>query len=229
MSSLNIKSLFDAGAASYDGKRRKVIYCFDNFYSTLIELIPFSLHDRFSFLDLGAGTGLVSSLILDRFPNAEAHVLDVSENMLSKARERFAQNSKVHFYIQDYAQSPLHGSYQLIVSAMSIHHLPDAAKQKLIQKIFDALTPHGYFINADLTLGSTDATDKICQKHWQNHLETIGLEEDELSEIRKRMDLDQPAPLEHQLRWMRQSGFEDVDCFFKHYSFVVYSGKKPWA
>jgi tRNA (cmo5U34)-methyltransferase len=227
MSSLDIKTHFDAGAADYDGKRRNVIYCFDHFYSILIELIPFAINDRFSFLDLGAGTGLVSSLILERFPNTEAHVLDMSENMLSKARERFAQNSNVHFYIQDYAQRPIPGSYQLIVSAMSIHHLPDAAKQELIQKIFDALTPNGHFINADLAHGSTEATEMIYQKRWQDHLETIGLEDDELSQIRKRMALDQPAPLEHQLKWMRQTGFENVDCFFKHYNFVVYSGKKP--
>ena len=68
---MTVKALFDAGAAKYDGNRRKIIYCFDDFYGTLLDLIPFARNDRFSFLDLGAGTGLVSALIRQRFPLTE--------------------------------------------------------------------------------------------------------------------------------------------------------------
>lgn len=226
MSTVDIKSHFDAGAENYDVKRREVIYCFDNLYSTLLDLIPFSVHDRFSFLDLGAGTGLVSSLIMQNFPYAEAHLLDVSDNMLKKARQRFSQKNNVSFYIQDYGQTALPGNYQLVVSAMSIHHLADVKKQDLFQRIFDALSPKGCFIHADLALGATQSTEEFYQKRWQDHLKLVGLKNDELEQICKRMALDQPATLEQQLSWMRWAGFVDVDCFFKHYNFVVYSGKK---
>jgi tRNA (cmo5U34)-methyltransferase len=224
---MTVRELFDAGALKYDGTRRKVIYCFDDFYKTLLELIPFEPQDRFSFLDLGAGTGLVSSLIRERFPKAEAHLLDISEKMMEKARERFAGEKGVYFYIRDYDREELPGRYPLVVSAMSIHHLADSKKQRLMKKIFDVLTAGGCFDHAELALGATVATEAIYQQRWQDHLGRTDLDQEELARIQERMALDQPALLEKQLSWMRAAGFGDVDCFFKHYNFSVYAGRVP--
>jgi len=223
---MTVKELFDAGALEYDAGRRRVIFCFDTFYGTLLELVPFSSGDRFAFLDLGAGTGLVSALILARFPQARAHLLDISEKMMAQARLRFAGRTDVQFYIRDYAREDLPGTYPLIVSAMSIHHLEDSGKQMLMKKIFSALEPGGAFIHAELARGTTRATEQRYQEHWQAHLEGGGFTAEELAAIRERMACDRPAPIEDQLAWMRQAGFADVDCFFKHYNFTVSMGTK---
>ncbi len=222
-----VKELFDAGALKYDANRRKVIYCFDEFYGTLLDLIPFDPGDGFSFLDLGAGTGLVSRLILEKFPKTEAHLLDISEKMLEKARERFSGRDNVHFYVNDYDQGDLPGRHRLVASAMSIHHLPDDGKRRLVQRIFDILDPGGCFVHAELALGSTAATEAIYQNRWIRHLETTDIGNTELSVIYERMACDRPATLDRQLAWLREAGFRDVDCFFKHYNFCVYSGRKP--
>jgi tRNA (cmo5U34)-methyltransferase len=224
---MTVKELFDAGAGKYDGTRRKVIYCFDDFYGTLLELIPFGPKDRFSFLDLGAGTGLVSALILERFPKAEAHLLDISEKMVEKARERFAGRTGVRFTIADYDKEELPGRYRLIASAMSIHHLTDPGKQRLLQKIFDALTPGGWFLHAELALGPTQAVEALYQRRWENHLKETDIGKEELAAIYDRMACDRPATIEQQLSWMNAAGFVDVDCFFKRYNFTVSAGKKP--
>ncbi|MGD8366718.1 MAG: class I SAM-dependent methyltransferase [Desulfobacterales bacterium] len=224
---MTVKELFDAGALKYDATRRKVIYCFDGFYGTLLELVPFSPDDRFSFLDLGAGTGLVSALILERFPKAEAHLLDISEKMLEKAKKRFESRQNVQFTIADYDKEELPGRYPFVASAMSIHHLSDSGKQRLMQKIFDALTPGGWFAHAELALGPTEAVETLYQRRWRNHLEATGIGKEELSAIYERMAFDRPATIEQQHYWMRTAGFVDVDCFFKHYNFTVSAGKKP--
>lgn len=224
---MTVKELFDAGALEYDAGRRRVIFCFDTFYGTLLDLVPFSPTDRFAFLDLGAGTGLVSALILARFPQARPHLLDISEKMMAQARRRFADRPEVQFDIGDYAREALPGTYPLIVSAMSIHHLADSGKQMLMQKIFSALEPGGAFVHAELAHGTTRATEQHYQRHWQAHLESCGFTAEELATIRQRMACDRPAPIEHQLAWMREAGFADVDCFFKHYNFTVSMGTKP--
>lgn len=226
---MTVKELFDAGALKYDATRRKVIYCFDDFYGTLLELVPFAPEDRFSFLDLGAGTGLVSALILERFPNAEAHLLDISEKMLEKARERFAGRTNVRFTVADYDREELPGPYPLVVSAMSIHHLSDAGKQRLMKKIFDTLTPEGGFLHAELALGPTPHVEARYQERWKQHLESTDIGKDELASIYERMACDRPAPLDQQLSWLRRAGFIEVDCYFKHYNFTVTAGKKPEA
>jgi tRNA (cmo5U34)-methyltransferase len=224
---MTVKELFDACARQYDANRKKVIYCFDDFYGTLLDLVPFQRTDRFSFLDLGAGTGLVSALIRQRFPNAEAHLLDISKKMLEKARERFSGQKAVRFYVRDYSREALPGRYPLIVSALSIHHLSDTEKQQLVQKIFETLTPGGSFVHAELALGATPNTEARYQESWRRHLDSTDIEKEEIEAIYRRMACDRPATLDHQLAWMRTAGFGDVDCFFKRNNFTVYAGSRP--
>ena len=226
---MTVKKIFDAGALQYDRNRRKVIPCFDDFYKTLIRLIPFESNEKFTVLDLGAGTGLVTALIFNIFPEAVISLLDVSGEMLEKAKERFAEKDNVQFHVMDYDASPLPEKYNLIVSAMSIHHLKDSGKKRLFQKIYDALLPGGIFIHAELARGVTDDIEEIYQEQWRNYLEQTDLTEDELDVIYERMSYDIPAPLDMQLGWMRSAGFLSVDCFYKYYNFVVYAGSKKAA
>ncbi|OPX38137.1 MAG: hypothetical protein B1H12_03180 [Desulfobacteraceae bacterium 4484_190.2] len=223
---MTIKQLFDMGAAQYDGQRRKVIPCFDDFYKTAIDLIPFDTEDTFTVLDLGAGTGLLTALILNAFPKASSMVLDISEKMLAKAKERFKDNDQVHFCAMDYARSPLTGDFDLIVSAMSIHHLYDSDKRLLFKKIYNALLPGGMFIHAELAKGATDVTEKIYQRMWFQYLKKTDLTEDQLSLIFERMSYDKTTTLDIQLKWLKKAGFMDVDCFYKYYNFAVYAGRK---
>ncbi len=226
---MDVKTLFDAGAMQYDLHRRNIIPCFDDFYKTAVEQIPFGPEESFSFLDLGTGTGLLTALIFNAFPRARASVVDVSEKMLAKARQRFAGNRDVAFFAMDYANTPLPGIHDLVVSAMSIHHLFHEGKAHLMEKIYQALNPGGLFIHAELARGATDATEAIYQQHWTDHLEQTGLSADQLAVIAERMACDNPATLDDQLAWLKQTGFTDVDCFYKYYNFVVTAGKKPIA
>ena len=67
---LDIKQAFDMGAKDYDSARKQLIPCFDDFYGTALDLIPFSKTDKLKVLDLGAGTGLFTLLASQRLPNA---------------------------------------------------------------------------------------------------------------------------------------------------------------
>jgi tRNA (cmo5U34)-methyltransferase len=107
--------------------------------------------------------------------------------------------------------------------------LEDFGKKRLFQKIYDALTPGGSFIHAELARGATDAIEEIYQEQWRKHLERADLTGDELDVIYDRMSYDIPAPLDQQLNWMRAAGFLNVDCFYKYLNFVVYAGNKMAA
>lgn len=226
---MDLREAFDRAAEEYDHYRRNVIPCFDDFYGCLLSLVPYSPDAQIRLLDLGAGTGLVTALVLAAFPKAQATLVDISEDMLSKAKERFDGRPGIEFKMVDYARSPMEGAYDLIVSAMSIHHLEDYDKKQLFKNLFDALIPGGMFINAEIVKGVTEKTEQICQDFWMNHLKRkSGLAEDHLSQIYQRMRYDIPAPLESQMDWLREAGFTEVDCFYKYYCFAVYAGTKPF-
>jgi tRNA (cmo5U34)-methyltransferase len=223
---MSVEELFDQGADRYDRQRRKVIPCFNDFYQTVIDLIPFADYQGFSFLDLGAGTGLLSELILKTFSDATATLIDLSEKMLEKAKERFSLNKQVDFLTQDYAHARLPQGWDLIVSAMSIHHLTDQGKKLLCERVFEALNPGGVFINADLVKGETETIERRYQDRWIRWIQEAGLEEAELSGIFERMRYDRPSTLMLNLQWMREAGLRDVDCSYKYYNFAVVSGRR---
>ena len=51
----SVKKAAQTGSDGYDRERRKLVPCHDDFYRTVLELLPFSTDDRFELLDLGAG------------------------------------------------------------------------------------------------------------------------------------------------------------------------------
>jgi tRNA (cmo5U34)-methyltransferase len=223
---MSVKKLFDQGVDRYDRQRRKVIPCFNDFYQTVIDLIPFDTSQSFQLLDLGAGTGLLTDFIVKTFSNATATLIDLSEKMLEKAKERFSSNKQVSFLSRDYAHGQLPQNQDLIVSAMSIHHLPDQEKKSLYKKVFEALNPEGIFINADLVKGETDNIDRRYQDNWLRWIERAGLQKTELCGILDRMRYDRPSTLTLTLQWLQEAGFRDVDCSYKYYNFSVVSGQR---
>ncbi len=218
------KSLFDAGADKYDQQRIMVIPCFNDFYQTTVNLVPFSKGESFTFLDLGAGTGLLTSFIINLFPNAKGTLIDVSEKMMEKAMRRFSSNDRVNFLKGDYYNDPLPGQYNLIVSAMSIHHLSDDEKMSLYQRVYEGLKRKGVFINADLVKGETENTERNYQIMWMDWIKKAGLSKEELAGILERMKYDRPSRLGDQMQWLKDIGFLEVDCYYKYYNFAVFSG-----
>jgi tRNA (cmo5U34)-methyltransferase len=222
-----LKRVFDAAAASYDSARRKLVPCFDDFYRAAIDLIPFERDAEFDVLDLGAGTGLFSALIAYSFPGARITLLDMSEEMLSRARERLGPGgARFRFVELDYAEHAFEGRYDAIVSALSIHHLADANKRALFRRVHEALNPSGVFINADQVRGETDAIEKRSYAKWLQRARELGASERDLEQARERMKFDRTATLSAQLEWMREAGFREVTCAYRNLIFAVYSGEK---
>lgn len=220
-----MREAFDASAERYDRVRRQLIPCLDDFYRTAVELAPFEPDAPIRVLDLGAGTGLLASFLLSAFPNARLTLVDVSEEMLARARHRFAaRGGQVTFAAMDYSRAQIPGEFDLIVSALSIHHLEDPDKVALFGRVRRALAAGGAFVNADQVRGSTPASDRRYVDTWLGRVKSAGITAEDLGQMYERTRHDRLTDLETQLRWLREAGFADVDCYYKWYNFVVYSG-----
>lgn len=225
--SVDAKTVFDNAAADYDRLRRQLVPHFDDFYGAVLERIPYPRDAAFRVLDLGAGTGLLSALVADAFPNAHLTLADISDAMLARARERFAARPNVAYLTLDLENQPLTGRYDVAVSALALHHVAPANLVGVFRRVFDVLESGAVFINADQTLGTTPDNERVYAQAWADTARAQGSTDAQLVEALERMKADRTATLEDQLRWLRAAGFDHVDCWFKRYRFAVYSGRKP--
>ena len=228
MAERSIAGTFTAHARDYDALRRRLVPCFDAFYGAALDRIAdWGVPPQARVLDLGAGTGLVAAMVKERWPATSVHLVDVSEGMLAEAQARLQGASGASFEVADYATAPLGGGWDLAVSALSIHHLEDAAKRALFARIRDALRPGGLFVNAEQVLGPTPAAEAAYAARWRAEVRGLGATPDEIAPAEERMRFDRCAPLELQLGWLRDAGFAEVDCVFKAWRFAVYAGERP--
>ena len=105
----HIRKAFDAVATKYDAQREYVIPEMRQFYSALVWAAE-SPSASPAILDVGAGTGLLSALLLEKYPGATITLLDISEKMLAIARERFSGCNNVVFRAGDYSRVDLGGA-----------------------------------------------------------------------------------------------------------------------
>lgn len=222
---MSIKKGFDKVAKDYDQDRKKLIPCFDDLYGTAIKIVPYSKTDKIKVIDLGAGTGLFTSKVAEVYPDWEYTLIDISEKMLDEAKKRFSNNS-VNYIVQDYINEPIDSEYDLIISALSIHHLSDQQKKELFKKLFLNLKKGGIFINADQVLGENKTIDSLYRSEWLDEVKRKGVTKEVLSSAIERMKEDKMSTLSNQLRWLKEAGFTNVNCWYKNLSFVVYSGRK---
>jgi len=227
MSKETIKKGFDAGAKEYDSARKQLIPGFDAFYSNALDLITGVEKKRFKVLDLGAGTGLFSALVALRYPDAEFTLYDISSAMLQEAKTRFSDPAfTVEYVAIDYATQMISGHYDLIISALSIHHLTGEEKAGLFKKVYAHLNDNGLFINADQVLGETQEIEQGYRDIWLKQVKENGVSDSALASALERMKEDKMSTLVDQLNWLKAARFSGVNCSYHNNSFVVYSGHK---
>jgi len=224
---LSIEALFDEAAAGYDRARRQLVPGLDGFYGAALESVPFARDAQIRVLDLGAGTGLLSSMVAGRFPRSRVTLVDLSVEMLRVARRRLSEgNGRFEFRNMDYARKPLPSGYDLIVSALSIHHLTHGDKRELFEKVHDALAEGGYFVNADQVQGETLEEETSYREWWLRRVREAGVSEGDLTAALSRMRADRNATLQAQLGWLAETRFDAVRCAYADHMFAVYGGRK---
>ena len=219
----NTRAVFDATASTYDRDRSRLIPGCDAFYRWAIDLIPARAK---RIVDLGAGSGLLSVLVRERFPDAQLHLIDFSAPMLDLARARLGDDPQVAYQQADYVTGDLPEGVCAVVSSLSIHHLDDADKRAVFQRVYRSLLPGGVFVNADQVAGPTPDLDARYKSLWLEQVRAAGATEQQIADSLYRKQEDRCAPVAEQLDWMRAAGFADADCWYKDNCFAVFAGTK---
>ena len=226
MKTKKIAEQFDLVSSEYDLQRKKFIPCFDDYYITTTDFIAKSIPKPDKILDLGAGTGLLSKYFYEHFESAEYTLVDVSDKMLEIAKKRFDGLNNFKFQILDYSEILPDEKYDLIVSALSIHHLGNNEKSDLFQNIYNALPEHGVFVNYDQFNASSDKMNELYNKYWYDYIKNSDLPIIEHERWLKRRELDKENTIEETIYMLKKSGFQMAECIYSYMKFGVVMAMK---
>lgn len=178
----------------------------------LLEVVPAGAR---RILDLGTGDGRVLGLLADERPEMRGVGVDVSAPMLAAARERFEGDGRVELVEHDLAEPlPALGRFDAVVSSFAIHHLEHERKRALYEEVFAALEPGGTFANLEHVASPTERLNLAF-------IAAIGETPEQADPSDRLLDV------ETQLGWLREIGFDDVDCHWKWREMALLAGVKP--
>lgn len=225
----HVRAHFDEEAPYFDSEILKFVPHYHEMILTLVESLPFEQNEPINVADLGSGTGAISLLIKERYPNARITCVDLADNMIAEAKKKLAPyGDDIRFHKSDFYDYKFDEDYNAIVSSLALHHLyNDSDKKWFFQKIYTSLHFGGIVINADVVLGSGPITQKFYMNKWKQHLSKSFSQEQIDGEVMQHYYAeDNPAPLAEQLIWLKEIGFREVDVYWKYYGFAVYGGVK---
>jgi tRNA (cmo5U34)-methyltransferase len=189
----------------------------DEELETLVSLMTLDIDAPIQILELGAGHGLLTRLVLERFPRSHVLALDLNPAMIEEGQRRLAPFGERMQYRQwDLAQpgwpGGSDGPFDAAISSLALHHLERQRKSQLAEQLFARLRPSGLFLNLDY-VGAP--TERLAERYEQSRLS------------RDRGGRGQGGgghghdALEPQLDDLRRAGFGDVEVFWKRAQLTI--------
>ena len=171
----SVKRHLDVDAEAYDVQIRRFIPSYDDMLATAVELLASLTGPTVRVLDLGGGTGALSSAILDGLPQARVTVLDIDAEMLAEARRRLARfGDRVGFREASFLD-PL-PTVDAVVASLALHHVHDLdQKTEMYRAICAALTPGGAFLNLDAAVSEDPRVNALVFDRLASHLGEHGI------------------------------------------------------
>ena len=153
-----------------------------------------------SVLELGTGTGETARRVLDRHPDAQLIGIDASPGMVDVARDSLPSD-RVKLLVGRLEDPLPEGSFDLVVSALAVHHLEGTGKADLFRRIARRLDPAGRFVLADVV-------EPVDPSYVVTAIDP---------------EVDHPSKLDEQLAWLEAAGlFPEVT--WTHRDLVVIVG-----
>ena len=205
----------------------------------VLRMIPHPIDAPIRVLDIGAGYGALAVAVLNDRPSATAVCLDASEAMLRLGKERTGNLKNRISFIQgslensDWLKS-VEGLFDAVISSRALHHFTENQRRRhIFREVFGLVRAGGCFLNADNVKATTKSLSDRYRRARDEYLDRFVREstggKTNLAEVRAASPSTYHGPhnngyLQEELAWLREAGFEDVDCFWKFTTTVVYGG-----
>lgn len=124
-------------------------------------------------MELGSGVGWIMEAMLERFELAQVVGLDVSDNMVRRARERF-RDDRAGFVLYDGRTMPFpNGRFDLLYSVAAMQHIEKHAAFLLFEELWRVLAAGGHAVIHLLGIDHIPAAEVSYHQECVNHVEEV--------------------------------------------------------
>lgn len=181
-------------------------------------------------LDIGCGAGNYTLKMLEKVPNLNCTLLDLSQPMLARARQRVSAHTKgtISLIQEDIRTAPLpEGHFDIILAGAVLHHLREEQDWlDTFTKLFRLLKLGGCLMISDLVTQDHPSVQNYIWERYGEYLEGLKgpqYRKDVFDYIEKE---DSPRSVTFQLDLMKKVGFSSVEILHKNMNFAAFGGIK---
>ena len=176
----SIRDFRPTTAESYLSMMRDAVPGYDSFEEATVAATGTGAS---TILELGTGTGETARAVLGKHPDAHITSIDASPGMVRVARENLPTDRAD--VILGRLEDPLpQGQFDLVVSALAVHHLEGEDKADLFRRVAGVLAPGGHFVLADVV-------EPVDPSYVVTHLDP---------------EVDHPSTLDENIAWLEAAG-----------------------
>jgi tRNA (cmo5U34)-methyltransferase len=181
-------------------------------------------------LDIGCGAGNYSLKLLERVPNLDVTLVDLSSPMLERAAQRVGQatTGRVVTLQSDIREAEFpDAEFDVVLAAAVLHHLrTDDQWRDVFRMIFRALRPGGSFWIFDLIESSIPAVQSMMWRRYGDYLaaQKDAAYRDHVFDYVEKEDT--PRSLVFQLDLLRAVGFAQAEVLHKNSCFAAFGAIK---
>lgn len=181
-------------------------------------------------MDLGCGGGNYAVKVSSFLPDVDCTLIDLSANMLEKAKERVMENinGSVTTLQGDFREIEFgENCFDVITAGTTLHHLRDDQEwESVFEKVFKALKSGGTFWINDIVLSETEEINQMMLEGWIGEMgKHHSADEIEMYMSRYESE-DTPRTLSYQLDLMKRVGFNETIVLHKHFNFAAFGARK---
>jgi len=145
-------------------------------YDTLIELA--GLRGGEKILDVGCGTGILSSYSAQASDDIAVYGIDAGAHMIAVAEKRVRGHPlKVEYQVGTAVQLPYSdGQFNIVLSCLLFHLLRGSEKERVLREIFRVLKPGGKYVCAEFETVPVGFFRRHLSTYPSDLIETVGFD-----------------------------------------------------
>ena len=206
----------------YSTKIRQLVPKYDDMTRCIADLVK--LRAPATVLDIGAGVGNLSRIILQEMPIVQITAVEASGEMISEAEKVLQPDlNRVTLVCKDILEFSPEATFDSIFSNLVLHNIPHDRKKKLASAINDWLNPGGSFIWGDLIRHSDSQIQNHFIRQRKAHAISTGCPDELIRRnFEKEAEQDYPLTTEETLEVARRAEFADAELAWAHDTFAVF-------